>query len=86
MRHEPAIATLPAGEDPDSVVRKAILGLLDVNLLASVGAGDDDSVTLARAQVRSPSDPGYVRTAPPAMKIARNTSARMIPMSSAVCW
>ncbi|HJT91872.1 MAG TPA: ABC transporter family substrate-binding protein [Mycobacterium sp.] len=51
----------------DSVVRKAILGLLDVDLLASVGAGDDNTVTLAQAQVRSPSDPGYVPTAPPAL-------------------
>jgi ABC-type transport system substrate-binding protein len=32
-----------------------------------VGAGDDNTVTLAQAQVRSPSDPGYVPTAPPAM-------------------
>ncbi|MDT5018187.1 MAG: hypothetical protein QOD39_4347, partial [Mycobacterium sp.] len=51
----------------DSQVRKAVLGLLDVDLLASVGAGDDNSVTLAQAQVRSPSDPGYVPTAPPAI-------------------
>ena len=51
----------------DSQVRKAILGLLDVDLLASVGAGDDNTVTLAQAQVRTPSDPGYVPTAPPAM-------------------
>ena len=51
----------------DSQVRKAILGLLDVDLLASVGAGDNNTVTLAQAQVRSPSDPGYVPTAPPAM-------------------
>ncbi|MCV7238635.1 ABC transporter family substrate-binding protein [Mycolicibacterium celeriflavum] len=51
----------------DSQVRKAILGLLDVDLLASVGAGDDNTVTLAQAQVRSPSDPGYVPTAPRAM-------------------
>ena len=48
-------------------VREAILGLLDVDLLAAVGAGDDNTVTLAQAQVRSPSDPGYVPTAPPAM-------------------
>jgi ABC-type transport system substrate-binding protein len=53
----------------DSQVRKAILGLLDVDLLASVGAGDDNTVTLAQAQVRSPSDPGYVPTAPAAMTI-----------------
>ena len=51
----------------DSQVRKAILGLLDVDLLASVGAGDNNTVTLAQAQVRSPSDPGYVPTAPPAL-------------------
>jgi len=51
----------------ENQVRKAILGLLDVDLLASVGAGDDNTVTLAQAQVRSPSDPGYVPTAPPAM-------------------
>jgi ABC-type transport system substrate-binding protein len=51
----------------DSQVRKAIFGLLDVDLLASVGAGDENTVTLAQAQVRSPSDPGYVPTAPPAI-------------------
>ncbi|MCP9270815.1 ABC transporter family substrate-binding protein [Mycolicibacterium arenosum] len=51
----------------DSQVRKAILGLLDVDLLASVGAGSDSTVTLAQAQVRTPSDPGYAPTAPPAL-------------------
>ena len=35
--------------------------------MASVGAGSDNTVTLAQAQVRSPSDPGYVPTAPPAL-------------------
>ena len=49
----------------DPVVRKAILGLLDVELLGAVGAGSDNSVTLAQALVRAPSDPGYVATAPP---------------------
>ncbi len=58
-------AQQPALADPQ--VRKAILGLLDVDLLASVGAGSDNTVTLAQAQVRSPSDPGYVPTAPPAL-------------------
>jgi ABC-type transport system substrate-binding protein len=48
-------------------VRQAILSLIDVDLLAAVGAGDENTVTLAQAQVRSPSDPGYVPTAPPAM-------------------
>jgi ABC-type transport system substrate-binding protein len=58
-------AQLPALADTQ--VRQAILGLLDVDLLASVGAGSDNTVTLAQAQVRSPSDPGYVPTAPPAL-------------------
>nr|WP_096867576.1 ABC transporter family substrate-binding protein [Mycolicibacter icosiumassiliensis] len=51
----------------DVRVRRAILGLLDVGLLATVGAGSDNTVTLDQAQVRTPSDPGYVPTAPPAM-------------------
>ncbi|MET4428361.1 ABC-type transport system substrate-binding protein [Mycolicibacterium sp. 624] len=51
----------------DPQVRKAVLGLIDVDLLAAVGAGSDNTVTLAQAQVRSPSDPGYTPTAPPAM-------------------
>lgn len=51
----------------DTQVRKAILGLLDIDLLAAVGAGSDNTVTLDQAQIRSPSDPGYVPTAPPAM-------------------
>ena len=55
-------------------MRKAILGLLDVDLLAAVGAGSDNTVTLAQAQVRSPSDPGYVPTAPPAHDRARRRS------------
>lgn len=51
----------------DTAVRQAILGLLDVDLLAAVGAGSDNTVTLEQAQIRAPSDPGYVPTAPPAM-------------------
>lgn len=58
-------AQQPALTDPQ--VRKAILGLIDVDLLAAVGAGSDNTVTLAQAQIRAPSDPGYVPTAPPAM-------------------
>ncbi|WP_066914903.1 ABC transporter family substrate-binding protein [Mycobacterium interjectum] len=61
--------TLRASEPKlsDAQVRKAILGLLDVDLLAAVGAGSDNTVTLDQAQIRSPSDPGYEPTAPPAM-------------------
>ncbi|SNV62729.1 ABC transporter family substrate-binding protein [Mycolicibacter terrae] len=54
----------------DVRVRRALLGLLDVGLLATVGAGSDNTVTLAQAQIRTPSDPGYVPTAPPAMSDA----------------
>ena len=56
----------PNFEDVPSA-HKHCLGLLDVDLLAAVGAGSDNTVTLAQAQVRSPSDPGYVPTSPPAM-------------------
>jgi ABC-type transport system substrate-binding protein len=61
--------TLRANEPKlaDGQVRKAMLGLLDVDLLAAVGAGSDNTVTLDQAQIRSPSDPGYVPTAPPAL-------------------
>jgi ABC-type transport system substrate-binding protein len=61
--------TLRANEPKlaDGQVRKAIFGLLDVDLLAAVGAGSDNTVTLAQAQIRSPSDPGYEPTAPPAI-------------------
>ena len=61
--------TLRANEPKlaDGQVRKAILGLLDVDLLAAVGAGSDNTVSLDQAQIRSPSDPGYVPTAPPAL-------------------
>ncbi|MBS9535563.1 ABC transporter family substrate-binding protein [Mycobacterium sp. M1] len=51
----------------DVRVRRAILGLLDVGLLATVGASSDNTVTLAQAQIRTPSDPEYTPTAPPAM-------------------
>ena len=56
-------AQLPKLSDP--VVRKAILGLLDTELLASVGAGSENSVTLDQSLARAPSDPGYTPSAPP---------------------
>jgi ABC-type transport system substrate-binding protein len=87
--------TLRANESKlaDTQVRKAILGLLDVDLLAAVGAGSDNTVTLDQALIRSPSDPGYEPTAPPAMttqaalallmasgyKVETNTSASPSP-------
>jgi ABC-type transport system substrate-binding protein len=51
----------------DTGVRKGILGLLDVDLLAAVGAGSDNTISLDQAQIRAPSDPGYEPTSPPAM-------------------
>jgi ABC-type transport system substrate-binding protein len=73
--------TLRANEPKlsDAQVRKAILGLLDVDLLAAVGAGSDNTVTLDQALIRSPSDPGYVPTAPPAM----TTQAALALLTSA---
>ncbi|MBE5439665.1 ABC transporter family substrate-binding protein [Mycobacteroides abscessus] len=61
--------TLRAGQPTltDAKVRRGLLGLLDVGLLAAVAAGNENSVTLAAAQVRSPSDPGYKPTAPVAL-------------------
>ena len=58
------------GERPalaDPAVRRALLSLLDVELLAAVGSGTDNSVVLDQALVRAPSDPGYEPTAPPAL-------------------
>jgi ABC-type transport system substrate-binding protein len=91
--------TLRASEPKlaDTTVRKAILGLLDVDLLAAVGAGSDNTVTLDQAQIRAPSDPGYVPTAPPALtrtaalglleasgyQIENDTSAAVTPPSPA---
>jgi ABC-type transport system substrate-binding protein len=73
--------TLRANEPKlaDSAVRKAILGMLDVDLLAAVGAGSDNTVTLDQAQIRSPSDPGYVPTAPPAL--SRNDALGLLEAS-----
>ncbi|AFS13340.1 monoacyl phosphatidylinositol tetramannoside-binding protein LpqW [Mycobacterium paraintracellulare] len=83
--------TLRANEPKlsDTQVRKAILGLLDVDLLAAVGAGSDNTVTLDQAQIRAPSDPGYEPTAPPAMTTAaaltllQGAGYRVEPNSSA---
>lgn len=49
----------------DPLVRRGILGLVGVDLLAAVGAGSDNSLTLDQALIRAPSDPGYTPTAPP---------------------
>lgn len=51
--NSPPMANVP--KLADTQVRKAILGLLDVDLLAAVGAGTDNTVTLDQAQIRSTS-------------------------------
>lgn len=48
----------------DSIVRQGIFGLLDPNLLATVGAGGGATDRRAAAQLLSPSDPGYTATSP----------------------
>src|SRR5574340_211544 len=55
-------ARVPSLSDPG--VRRGVLGLLDADLLATVGAGSGSAATPARAQVLAPSDPGYASTAP----------------------
>jgi ABC-type transport system substrate-binding protein len=49
----------------DHRVRTAVLALLDPALLATVGAQTGNWVEPVRAQVLSPSDPGYAPTEPP---------------------
>lgn len=53
------------GDLSDARVRRAVLGLLDPVLLATVGAQTGSWVDPVRAQVLTPSDPGYAPTAPP---------------------
>ncbi len=53
------------GDLSDIRVRQAVLALLDPALLASVGAQTGGWVNPSRAQVLSPSDPGYAPTEPP---------------------
>ncbi|OZC97635.1 monoacyl phosphatidylinositol tetramannoside-binding protein [Rhodococcus sp. 06-235-1A] len=48
----------------NAVVRQGIFGLLDPNLLATVGAGGGATDRRAAAQLLSPSDPGYTATSP----------------------
>ncbi|WP_072805532.1 ABC transporter family substrate-binding protein [Rhodococcoides yunnanense] len=48
----------------DPAVRKGILELLDPALLSTVAAGSGSADHPARAQLSSPSDPGYAPTAP----------------------
>ncbi|NLG54293.1 MAG: ABC transporter family substrate-binding protein [Rhodococcus sp.] len=51
----------------DVRVRRALLNVLDPGLLAMVGSGSETAVVPARSLVFSPSDPGYVESAPARM-------------------
>jgi hypothetical protein len=68
----------------ESQVRRAILGLLDVDLLASVGAGADDTVTQAQAQVRSPVGPRLCADGAP-RRSARSRRSGCWPMPHIRC-
>ncbi len=63
----------------DQRVRRALTGLLNTDLLASVGSQSGANATVARAQVLAPSAPGYVPTAPPAL--TRNDALRLLAES-----
>ncbi|WP_374101069.1 ABC transporter family substrate-binding protein [Antrihabitans sp. YC2-6] len=56
------------GDLADERVRHSLLSFLDPTLLAGVGAGSRSDVEHVRAQVLSPSDPGYVPTEPPRLR------------------
>ncbi|GAB4588657.1 ABC transporter family substrate-binding protein [Nocardia sp. IFM 10818] len=58
-----------SGDLADVRVRRAVLGLLDPVLLATVGAQTGSWMEPVRAQVLAPSDPGYVPTAPPRLSL-----------------
>lgn len=53
------------GDLGDPRVRRGVLSLLDPALLATVGAQTGGWMEPVRAQILTPSDPGYVPTAPP---------------------
>ncbi|MET7771177.1 ABC transporter family substrate-binding protein [Nocardia sp. NPDC005366] len=54
-----------SGDLGDPRVRRGVVALLDPALLATVGAQTGGWVEPVRAQILTPSDPGYLPTAPP---------------------
>ncbi|NIL74243.1 ABC transporter family substrate-binding protein [Rhodococcus sp. B10] len=68
IRFQPRVLDLTLnGRTPelaDPEMRRGILGLLDPALLSTVAAGSGSADHPARAQLSSPSDPGYGPTAP----------------------
>ncbi len=51
-------------------VRRGLLGLLDPELLAIIGAHSESAVTPVRSQLLAPSEPGYANTAPAPISVA----------------
>nr|WP_296773759.1 ABC transporter family substrate-binding protein [Rhodococcus sp. (in: high G+C Gram-positive bacteria)] len=68
MRFQPRVLDLTLnGRTPmltDPVARQGVMGLLDSALLSTVAAGSGSVDHPARAQLTSPSEPGYAPTAP----------------------
>lgn len=68
MRFQPRVLDLTLnGRTPmltDPVARQGVMGLLDSELLSTVAAGSGSVDHPARAQLSSPSEPGYTPTAP----------------------
>lgn len=61
----------------DPRVRRGLLGLLDADVLTTVGSGSaPEAVLRARAQLLAPSQPGYADTAPQALTAAE--AARLL--------
>lgn len=82
---QPAVMQLALDtQDPrlaDAGVRRGLLGLLDADVLTTIGTGLDattgTAVSMARAQLLAPSEPGYRATepAPPTVAQARDLLA-----------
>lgn len=60
----------------DVTVRRAVMGLLDVDLLSIVGSGSGGPADTVRAQISTPSEPGYVPSAPE--RPAREASLQLL--------
>lgn len=60
----------------DAPVREGLLGLLDPELLAVIGAQSEAAVTPVRSQLLAPSDPRYTDTAP--APLGRDAALRLL--------
>ncbi len=66
----------------DGAVRTGIMGLLDADLLATVGAGSGSASFPAQAQLSSPSDERYTATAP--QSIGRDAASALLSSAGLV--